>query len=62
MTASDNSQTQWQVTLPNRLSDTSRLQLVLSVNQSLYFGETTTVFTTYKTGFSQENIQEKGVY
>ncbi|MFT5117744.1 MAG: hypothetical protein ACI9NY_001277 [Kiritimatiellia bacterium] len=38
------------------MSDSSRLQIALAVNQSLYYGETVTTFTSYKTGFSQKNI------
>lgn len=57
MITTGNSQTQWHTILPDTLTNTSRLQLALSINGSLYFGETSTVFTTYKTGFSQKNIQ-----
>lgn len=59
LTASDNTNMQWQAILPNTLSDTSRLQLALSVNKSIYFGETSTIFSTYKTGFSQEQIPQR---
>lgn len=56
MTATDDTQVNWNITLPNTLSETSRLQLALKIKGSIYFGETGTVFTTYKTSFSQENI------
>ncbi|MFT5117155.1 MAG: hypothetical protein ACI9NY_000683 [Kiritimatiellia bacterium] len=56
MTPLDNSNTHWQITLANSISDSSRLQIALAVNQSLYYGETVTTFTSYKTGFSQKNI------
>ncbi len=56
MQAIDQSQVNWQVTLPNKLNTTSRLQIALALEDSVYFGETTTIFTSYKTIFPQDNI------
>ena len=56
MTSVDQSQVSWQVTLPNNLNNSSSLQIVLALEGSVYFGETPTIFTRYKTGFPQDNI------
>jgi len=38
--------------------ENARLQLAISVNNTLYYGETETIFTTYQTGFTQDNISK----
>jgi hypothetical protein len=58
MIAIDQSQEQWTVTLPNIITETSRLHIALAVNDSIYFGETETIFTTYKTGFPQKDMHK----
>ncbi len=57
MQAIDTDQTQWQTTLKNRDIDNAKLLVVISVDDVLYYGETETTFTTYKTSFSQANMQ-----
>lgn len=44
----------WSLNLPRPESEASRLQLVLSSNEVLYFGETHLTFTTYKTSFDKD--------
>jgi hypothetical protein len=56
MRTTDRSRENWHITLANTLNDSSRLQIALMINDSLYYGETGTRFTTYKTGFSQDAI------
>ena len=45
-------QTQWQLSLPGQVSENSRLQIALAVEDTMYFGETSTAFSEYQTGFT----------
>jgi hypothetical protein len=56
MQPSGENKSQWETTLQNRDIENARLLLVVSVNDSLYYGETETSFTDYKTGFSNANM------
>jgi hypothetical protein len=46
--------TQWSVILPQPNIENDRLQLVMSSNQVLYFGETHLTFINYETGFEKD--------
>ncbi len=50
-------QTEWQISLSTELLDKSQLQLALSANDTLYYGQTETTFISYETGFSRHNIK-----
>lgn len=50
-------QTEWQVSLDNNTTDTTRLLLVVALNDSLYFGETEATFIHYETSFPRDNIR-----
>lgn len=52
MKAINEEYTEWEVNLDESVSDTSRLHIALAVNDSIYFGETGTEFSEYKTGFT----------
>lgn len=45
-------QTEWELSLPGKLSESSRLQIALAVNETMYFGETGTDFSEYQTGYT----------
>ncbi|MEO0444094.1 MAG: hypothetical protein AAFZ92_10210 [Pseudomonadota bacterium] len=49
--------TQWQTSFDLADIEDTRLLIVVSANNTLYYGETETTFTAYDTGFSQTNIQ-----
>ena len=53
-----NTSQQWQLNLPlpTNTPDNGQLYLALSVNQTVYFAEVSTIFMNYETGFSQQNI------
>ncbi len=57
MTSQHNESTQWVVSVTPDLLDNTQLQLALSINDTVYFGEVSTVFANYKTGFSQKNFK-----
>jgi len=59
MTAMNNEQTEWQVSISNPINDDTRLHIALAVDDTIYYGESGTVFTNYATGFSRENISER---
>ena len=49
---------EWLTEVKNNNIENARLQLALSVNDTFYYGETETTFTTYQTGFTQNNISK----
>jgi hypothetical protein len=57
MLSTDDQQTTWQIRVRNQDLADSRLMLVISIKDTLYYGETETTFTAYDTGFSQANMQ-----
>jgi len=54
MQPADETGMSWSINLPQPDSESNRLQLVLSSNEVLYFGETHLAFTTYKTSFDKD--------
>jgi len=57
MLASNAQQTEWQLDVANTKTKDSRLLLVVSVNDSLYYAETEATFIHYETSFPRESIR-----
>lgn len=55
MTATDSSAQQWQVELPAPQSQESWLRVAVQANDSVYYGDTQTVFVVYETLLDQED-------
>ena len=54
LTATQQDAQQWQLLLAERPAKDAQLRLVVSINDSLYFAETGTVFFDYETIFGQD--------
>lgn len=57
MTKSNPEDTKWLASISSDQLDNTQLQLAVSIEDSTYFGEVTTVFVDYKTSFSQKNFK-----
>lgn len=53
----DNEKTQWVIQIKDKLDDDTKLRIVLSARDVLYYSEVRTDFTQYHTSFSQANMQ-----
>jgi hypothetical protein len=53
MSSQNNDMTLWQTNIDYQLTENSRLQLAIDINDSYYYGETSTLFTHYEEGFPQ---------
>ena len=53
MSSQNNDMTLWQTNIDHQLTENSRLQLAIAINDSYYYGETSTLFTHYEVGFPQ---------
>ena len=57
MQATNEDQTIWTATLHSRNIENAKLLVIVLIDDTLYYGETETAFTQYKTSFSTKNMQ-----
>jgi hypothetical protein len=53
MSAQNNEMTQWQTNMDHQFTEDSTLQLAIAIDDTFYYGETSTLFTHYAVGFPQ---------